>query len=69
MEFIANQYLHGKTMLAIGAGRQLFDSAESLINVSSIKGTSGILLATNYTIDDAGKLFIEALSKHRHPIR
>lgn len=69
MEFIANQYLHGKTMLAIGDGKQLFDSAESLINVSSIKASAGILLATNDTIDEAGKLFIEALSKHRHPIR
>ncbi len=69
MEFIAHQYLHGKTMLAIGAGKQLFDCAESLIHVSAIKASEGILLVAADDIDSAGKLFIESLAKHRHPMR
>lgn len=69
MEFIANQYLHGKTMMAIGAGKQLFEHVESLIHVSTIKASEGLLLTSTEAIETAGKLFIEALTLHRHPVR
>ena len=66
MEFVTNQYRHGKTILAFGAGAQLLERAG--IAAERSKPDSGVLtLAAND--DRASARFIAALSMHRHPSR
>jgi catalase len=64
-EFITNQYRHCKTILALGASRELLDGAGI---ATSRSGDPGLLLrAAN---DQAAPgAFIAALAKHRHPSR
>jgi catalase len=63
VEFIQNQFRHGKTILAIGSGRTLLSAA----GVPTDKGDPGLLLADADELDvDA---FIQAVGRHRHPER
>jgi catalase len=64
-EFITNQYRHCKTILALGASRELLAGAGI---ATSRSGDPGLLLrAAN---DQAAPgAFIAALAKHRHPSR
>jgi catalase len=64
-EFITNQYRHCKTILALGASRELLERAGLATRLS---GDPGLLLkAASDTA--ASKLFLAALAKHRHPTR
>ncbi|MBK8260572.1 MAG: DJ-1/PfpI family protein [Nannocystis sp.] len=68
MDFISNQYRHGKTILALGAGGALLGRAGIDATLQDGHKDPGILIA------DAGaggavEAFIAALAKHRHPQR
>ncbi|MDP3438700.1 MAG: DJ-1/PfpI family protein, partial [Azonexus sp.] len=69
LEFITNQYRHGKTILALGASKALLDKAGIANTLASGKPDPGILLAGVDTLDDGAAAFIAALGKHRHPAR
>jgi catalase len=69
LEFVTNQYRHGKTILAIGAAQALLDEAGIASTLVSGKPDPGILLAGADTIDDGVAAFIAAVGKHRHPAR
>ncbi|VCU70443.1 Catalase HPII [Pigmentiphaga humi] len=64
LEFIRDLFRHGKSLLAIGAGRQLLEQA----GVPLADPDPGLVLA-----DSAGKpalaSFIQAVARHRHPER
>ena len=63
VEFIQNQFRHGKTILAVGAGRSLLAQA----GIDGGKHDPGLLLAEPGSIDIEG--FIRAVARHRHPER
>ncbi len=67
MEFVTNQYRHGKTILALGASRTLLEKA----GIPAGKGDSrdaGVLMVSRDDAD-AGERFMAALAMHRHPER
>ncbi|ANC46588.1 catalase [Pandoraea pnomenusa] len=61
LDFVRNQFRHCKTLLAIGAGRQLFDAA----GIAPDDDDPGVFFGET---PDAQTLdgFVEAISKHRH---
>jgi len=69
MEFISNQYRHGKTILALGASKALLDKAGISPALPSGEADSGVLLADGDDIVAAASAFIEAVAMHRHPAR
>jgi catalase len=63
MEFIKDQFRHGKTILALGAGRELLEMA----GIGPIMDEApGILLAEGADAAKTGAAFIDALAAHRH---
>jgi catalase len=64
-EFISNQYRHSKTILALGASRQLVEDAGITINGDA---DAGLLFMDS---DDSAIIdaFVSAVTKHRHPDR
>ena len=66
MEFIKDQYRHGKTILALGASASLLTRAGIAQQLLTGEADPGLIVA-----GDAGAAgaFIEALGKHRHPAR
>lgn len=69
LEFVTNQYRHGKTILALGASTALLDKAGIASTLPSGEPDPGILLASVDTLDDGAAAFIAAVGKHRHPVR
>lgn len=69
MEFIDNQYRHGKTILALGASARLLDDAAITTVLPSGKADAGVVLANVEDFPDAGTAFMAALGKHRHQQR
>ncbi len=69
MDFIANQYRHGKTLLALGAASTLFD--KSGVNAELPGGGSdpGVLKAAAGGAPASLQAFMAAVAKHRHPER
>ncbi len=67
MEFITNQYRHGKTILALGAAKALLDKAGVSAKLPSGEADEGVLLGKGSAQVTAA--FIEAVSRHRHPAR
>ena len=70
MDFLSNQYRHGKTILALGASEVLLELADVPTTLASGEPDPGILIAdadTNAQLAVAD--FIAALGKHRHPER
>lgn len=70
LEFIKDQYRHGKTILALGAGRELLQ----LAGVAPAAGEKededeGILVADSANLAAIIPLFIDAIAAHRHPSR
>jgi catalase len=63
MDFIAHQYRHGKTLLALGASAALLESAGITAAMPGVEPDPGVLV--DATLD----AFIAALGKHRHPER
>ncbi|HRQ59384.1 MAG TPA: catalase [Azoarcus taiwanensis] len=69
LEFVTNQYRHGKTILALGASKALLDKAGIATTLGSGKPDPGVLLASVDALDDGTAAFIAAAGKHRHPAR
>lgn len=66
MEFIKNTYQHCKSILALGDGRELLDSAGVGPGMAE---DEGILLANSSNTAAAVAAFIDAIAAHRHPSR
>jgi catalase len=64
LEFLKDQYRHGKTILALGHARTLLEKAGIPSNLPSGKPDAGVLIAAQD--DSIGKAFMAALAKHRH---
>ena len=69
MEFITNQYRHGKTLLALGASKALLDKVGVATTLPSGDKDPGVLLGRSKDIEAVAAVFIEAVAKHRHPAR
>jgi catalase len=63
IEFIQNQFRHGKTILAVGAGQTLLSAA----GIQAAKRDPGLLLVASGGVD--AEAFIHAVARHRHPER
>ncbi len=64
--FVQDQVRHGKTILALGAGRELLEKAGV---GSAMKDDPGILLAEGADAAEIAPVFIDAVAAHRHPSR
>ena len=69
MEFVTNQYRHGKTLLALGASKVLLDKAGISPMLPSGEPDTGVLLAGSGDIGTTVSAFIDAVAMHRHPAR
>jgi catalase len=69
MDFIANQFRHGKTLLAIGDSQRLLERAGASASLASGEPDPGIFIAAAAKVEHAAAHFIAALGKHRHPER
>jgi catalase len=69
MDFISNQYRHGKTILAIGSSCALLERAGVQLKLRSGEADPGILMRTDSKHNSVAADFIAALGKHRHPER
>ena len=69
MDFISNQYRHGKTILAVGASSRLLERAGIAAMLAGGQPDPGLLMAAAAQIDHAAAGFIAALGRHRHPER
>lgn len=69
LEFVTNQYRHGKTILAIGASKAILDEAGISTQLPSGGPDPGVLLSSVEAIDKGTTAFIAAAGKHRHPAR
>ena len=66
MEFIKDMFRHCKTILALGAGRELLEKAGIS---SAVDEDPGILVADGADAAGIASAFIEAIAAHRHPSR
>lgn len=66
MAFIKDIFMHSKTILALGAGRELLDMAgiDAVVDEDE-----GILLAEKDKVSEFASAFINAIAAHRHPSR
>jgi catalase len=69
LEFITNQYRHGKTLLVLGASKSLLEKAGIPATLPSGSADPGVLLSRGSDIGTAAKAFIKAVGQHRHPAR
>ncbi len=69
LEFLNNQYRHGKTILAIGASKALLDKAGIANTLASGRPDPGIVLAGVDALENGAAAFIAAAGQHRHPTR
>jgi catalase len=69
MDFISNQYRHGKTILAIGASKALLESAGVRATLANGEPDPGIVLGSAPKAERAVASYITALGRHRHPER
>jgi catalase len=66
MEFVKDMFRHSKTILALGAGRELLQLAGL---GSAMDDDPGILLADGADAEGIASAFIKAIAAHRHPSR
>ena len=69
MEFIKDQYRHGKSILVLGASKALLDKAGVPVKLANGKPDPGLIVATAADPSAATKAFIKAIARHRHPER
>ena len=69
MEFIKDQYRHGKTILALGASKALLEKAGVPLTLADGKPDPGLILAMSSKAQAAAAQFIEGVARHRHPER
>lgn len=67
-EFIRDQFRHCKTILVLGASRQLLQQAglPASFDNSEAQGGTGLIIATAGEEEAATRDFLQALAKHRH---
>jgi catalase len=68
-DFIAEQYRHGKTILAMGASSALLDRAGIPAALASGEPDPGLVRGDAMQGDRGVAAFIIALGRHRHPER
>jgi catalase len=66
MEFIKDQYRHGKTIFAGAASAQLLAKAGIAPKLPSGKPDPGVIVSTPALLEDQVSKFIAAIGKHRH---
>ncbi|MFN2325118.1 MAG: catalase [Gemmatimonadales bacterium] len=69
LEFVKDQYRHGKTLLAFGTASALLERAGLPDTLPSGAQDPGIVAAAAGKADKAVKEFIAAMGRHRHPER
>jgi len=69
MEFIKDQYRHGKTILVLGASSVLLDKAGVPTRLPDGKPDVGLIIAPSGSAADAAANFIKGIALHRHPQR
>ncbi len=69
VDFVAQQYRHGKTLLALGGSKSLLDRAGVETFLASGDADPGVLLAEADEGASVHEAFIAAIAQHRHPAR
>lgn len=69
MDFVLNQYRHGKTILALGASTGLLEQAGIPVALTNGDNDLGVLLGSAETAQRSVADYIKALGRHRHPER
>ena len=69
MDFIRDQYRHGKTILALGASKTLLTKAGVPDKLPNGNDDPGLLFESSGDTAKAGAAFIKAMARHRHPER
>ena len=69
MEFIKDQYRHGKTIMAIGSASRLIDKAGISQRLPDGSNDPGLLLVSGKAGSNEINAFIKAVARHRHPER
>ncbi|MDB5896187.1 MAG: catalase, partial [Rhodoferax sp.] len=69
MEFIKDQYRHGKTIMAFGASSSLLEKAEVSDQLPGGVADAGVILALPEDTETAIRSFTAAMALHRHPQR
>jgi catalase len=69
IDFISNQFRHGKTLLAIGASQALLERAGASPLLASGEPDPGILIGAAAKAESSAADFISAMGRHRHPER
>ena len=69
VEFVAQQFQHGKTLLALGAANALLTRAGAEAFLGSGEEDPGVLRCEAEEMDAAQRAFIAGIAKHRHPVR
>jgi catalase len=69
LDFIAHQYRHCKTLLALGASKSLLAQAGIGPSLPTGGTDPGVLMASAGDAGAAAAAFIEAVAKHRHSVR
>jgi catalase len=69
MEFIKDQFRHGKTILVFPDSLPLMKKAGIAASPDDRKPDSGLIIADNAEASDAIVQFIKAMGMHRHPMR
>ncbi|MEO8040663.1 MAG: catalase-related domain-containing protein, partial [Betaproteobacteria bacterium] len=67
--FVADQYLHCKTILAMGAAQRLLDDAGVSALLPAGDDDPGLIVAAASDAKSAIERFAHAVGKHRHPVR
>jgi catalase len=67
-EFIKDQFRHCKTILVLGAARELLTKAGVPVSIdkSLVQGNTGLIVADAADAEAASAAFLAALAKHRH---
>ncbi|MDQ3060627.1 MAG: catalase [Pseudomonadota bacterium] len=69
MEFIKDQYRHGKSILALGASVALLDKAGVPTLLPDGNPDIGLILATSQEVTEAVEAFVAAIALHRNTAR
>ena len=69
VDFVAQQFRHGKTLLALGASKALLDRAGVEAHLASGNADPGVLHSEAAEAKSTHAAFISAIGKHRHPAR
>jgi catalase len=69
LDFVKDQYRHCKTLLVLGSSSQLLEKAGIPFTLPSGDADPGLLIEAQDDSYASPEAFIEAVGKHRHPVR